>query len=502
MKRYCLPALLAFYFAFATGVPAESPKVGVFPESLLIDAFEKGCSLIVAEILSVHEEQPTKFYFYKVKVIRPIILGDLTKNDIQDPLELFAGASYGDALKLGSIYALFVIKECPYHSSWAYRDEVLQIDTSDSQSLDRLVRAANRAYSKTVIHKFRQGWQAVQEVELPLLPEETLSLCKQFKTDPESRAEIGKKIFESDLGSRHADSRPYSSEISYLPPKVPLSREQILSLLGSPNLKSGWTYFWLCGQIGKGTGAKEVDVLSATFDKRETAVRVLYQRQKKPKWTKFTAYSINRYVHVCGRADTVLYKFQRALKESDWDRALLCCSRLVRAKAKEYDSAEAFFKDFVPILQITRLSEFRVRGYSGRKREIMKLYLDGILLEVPETEWPVDWEWSLIRDDDRWLVDFKTTPVEMLIKKKLLLRELKDEDGRTKMGKIKQGIEFHLIALTEEFAIGQPMLFRIEMTNVSNLPIMYMRTHSVMVSDPMAVVGPDGKEIRYVDTSY
>ncbi len=149
MKSYCLPALLAFYFAFATGVPAESPKVGVFPESLLIDVFEKGSSLIVAKILSVHhEEQLTKFYFYKAKVIRPIILGDLTKNDIQDPLELFAGASYGDALKPGSIYALFVIKECPYHSSWAYRDEVLQIDTSDSQSLDRLVREANRAYSK------------------------------------------------------------------------------------------------------------------------------------------------------------------------------------------------------------------------------------------------------------------------------------------------------------------------------------------------------------------
>ncbi|MCH7557018.1 MAG: hypothetical protein IIB56_06130 [Planctomycetes bacterium] len=314
MKRYCLLVLLAFYFAFATGVPAESLKVGVFPESLLIDAFEKGCSLIVAEILSVHEEQLTKFYFYKAKVIRPIILGDLTRNDIQGSLELFAGASYGDALKPCSIYALFVIKECPYHSSWAYRDEVLQIDTSDSQSLDRLVRAANRAYSKTVIHKFRQGWQAVQEVELPLLPEEILSLCKQFKTDPESRAEIGKKIFESDLGSRRDYWRPYSSEISYLPPKISLSRKQILSLLGSPNLRSGWTYSWLCGQIGKGPRAKEVGVLSVTFDENEKSVGLLYHLQKKSKWTKFTAYSINPYVSVCGQADTALYRFQRALR--------------------------------------------------------------------------------------------------------------------------------------------------------------------------------------------
>jgi len=503
MKRYCLPVLLAFYFAFATGVPAESPKVGVFPESLLIDAFEKGCSLIVAEILSVHEEQPTKFYFYKVKVIRPIILGDLTKNDIQDPLELFAGASYGDALKPGFIYALFVIKECPYHSSWAHRDEVLQIDTSDSQSLDRLVRAANRAYSKTVIHKFRQGWQAVQEVELPLLPEETLSLCKQFKTDPESRAEIGKKIFESDLGSRHADSRPYSSEISYLPPKVSLSREQILSLLGSPNLKSGWTYFWLCGQIGKGTGAKEVDVLSATFDKRETAVRVLYQRQEKSKWTKFTAYSINPYVSVCGQADIALYRFQRALKEHNWERALSCCSRPVKVKAKEFNSAKAFFKDYIPVAQITGLSEFRVRGHSARADKLTRLSFE-IPLEVPEAKWPVRWEWSLIWDTDRWLVDFKTLPVKILVRKELLRRELEDEDGRVRMEKIKKGIEFNLIPITKEFVIGQPMLFRIEMINVSNSPILYTATGptAVMANDKMIITGPDGERVEYVDTSY
>lgn len=503
MKSYCLPALLAFYFAFATGVPAESPKVGVFPESLLIDAFEKGCSLIVAEILSVHEEQLTKFYFYKAKVIRPIILGDLTKNDIQDPLELFAGASYGEALKPGSIYALFVIKECPYHSSWAYRDEVLQIDTSDSQSLDRLVRAANRAYSKTVIHKFRQGWQAVQEVELPLLPEEVLSLCNQFKTDPESRAEIGKKIFESDLGSRRADSRPYSSEISYLPPKVSLSREQILSLLGSPNLRSGWTYSWLCGQIGKGLNAKNVSILSVKFDKSEVAVLVLYQEQEKSNWTKFNAYSIDHYIHFSGSADTVLYRFQQAIKQSDWNRALLFCSKSVRDKARQYESKEAFFKDIVPVNQISRLSEFRVRGHRRRADKTIALFFD-IPLEVREAEWLNDWKWSLVRDYDRWLVDFKTMPLKILVKKELLLRELEKEDSKIRMEKFKQGIKYRLIPISNGFVIGQPMLFRIEMINVSGTPILYMGTSptSMMVNDPMNITGPNGETIDYVDTNY
>jgi hypothetical protein len=57
-----------------------------------------------------------------------------------------------------------------------------------------------------------------------------------------------------------------------------------------------------------------------------------------------------------------------------------------------------------------------------------------------------------------------------------------------------------LTALSKEFVIGQPMLFRVEMTNVSNSPIESEQTTQVMVNNPMIVKGPDGKVIPYVDT--
>ena len=502
MKRYYFLVLVAFYFAFVTGLPAGYSKCDVFSESVLMDAFEKGRSLIIAEVLSLRRAEDTNFHYYKVEVIRPIIPGDLTKDDLQDPVELFAGASYGNALKLGSTYALFVTKGCPYHYSWSHRDDVIKVDISRKENLQALVEAAGRIYAKTSIRKFRE--KVIGEADLPPLSKRIVALCEEFKTNPEKRAYIGRQLYESDLGSRRDESMLYSSsKMLYLPPKVSLSREQILSLLGRPNLKSGWTYFWLCGQIGKGSGAKKVGVLSATFEKSEAAVRVLYKQHDKSKWTKFTAYSINSYVDLCGWADTILYRFQRALKESNWERALSLCSKPVRAKAKEYGSGGAFFKNFMPIEQITELSGFPVRSYSGRAGKIVSLSFF-LGLEAPEAEWPIRWKCSVVKEDGHWLVDFKTLPVKILIKKELLRRELEKEDGKTRRAKFDRGIEFRLIPLTEEFEVGLPMLFRIEMVNVSEEPILYRATGptSVVANDKMIITGPSGKTIKYVDTSY
>jgi hypothetical protein len=67
---------------------------------------------------------------------------------------------------------------------------------------------------------------------------------------------------------------------------------------------------------------------------------------------------------------------------------------------------------------------------------------------------------------------------------------------------MRKGIEIHLTALSKEFVVGQPMLFRVEMTNVSKSSIRDMAISSVMVNDPMIVIGPNGNNIKYVDTSY
>lgn len=501
MRRYYFLVLATLYFAFATGVPAESSKGDVFSESVLVDAFEKSRTLIIAEVLSLRRAEDTRFHLYKVKVIRPIIPGDLTKDDLRDPVELFAGASYGGALKPGSTYAMFITKDCPFLYSWCHRDDIIEVDISRKEDLQALVEAADRIYAKTSIRKFREKVKG--KADLPPLSKRIVALCEEFKTNPEKRADIGRQLYESELGSRRDESKPWSSIISYLPPIISLSRDQMLSLLGRPNLKSGWTYFWLCGQVGKGSRAKEVGVLSATFDKSEATVCVLYQQHDKSKWTKFTAYSINSYVDLCGWADAVLYKFQRALKESNWERALSLCSKPVRAKAKEWESTEAFFTAFMPIEQITELSGFPVNSYSGGVGKITSLSFD-LRLEEPEAEWPIRWECSVVKEDGHWLVDFKTLPVKILITKELLRRELEQEDAETRRAKFDRGIEFRLIPLTEEFEVGRPMLFRIEMLNVSEEPILYRATgpSSVVANDQMIITGPNGKTIKYVDTSY
>ncbi len=47
-----------------------------------------GGSLVIAEILSVRSED--RMYCYRVPVARTIIAGDLEKEEVQKPLELFA----------------------------------------------------------------------------------------------------------------------------------------------------------------------------------------------------------------------------------------------------------------------------------------------------------------------------------------------------------------------------------------------------------------------------
>jgi hypothetical protein len=492
--------LTAFVFVSVTTSITGYAEVDTFSESVLIDAFEDGCSLVIAEILSVSKNG--RMYYYRVRIKQPIVAGDLTEDEVQYSLDLFAGASYGNALKQGSIYALFIVKECPYHYSWAFREDVIRIDISNEKAIQDLIETAKSAYSKTSICQSRKA-RVQEDVELPALPEKMFALCQDFKNKPENRAETGKRIFESDLGSRVDDSKPFSSEILFLPPKICLSRSQMLLLLGEPTIRSGWVYSWLCGQgAERGWVGRDVYVLSATFNEDENVVRLLYQQQKKSKWTKIER-CVNELYGLAGQPESVFLRFQRALQREDWPEVLSYCTEKIRKKAQEYDSEKEFFYKFMPVEKIAGLSEFPVRGYSSRGEKIQSISLE-VQLDVPHEQWPVKWEWSLFKQKDRWTFEFKLLPVDMLIRKELARRQLEDEDNRTRIEKIKKGIEIRLIPISDEFVIGQTMLFRIEMINVKDTPILYTATgpHSVTVNDPMLIVDSSGKTLEYVDTSY
>jgi hypothetical protein len=468
----------------------------VLPETILERALDRGCSLVVAEILSVRREG--EVCYYKSRIVRTIVAGDSEKEEVQSPRDLSAGASYGSALKPGSCYALFVRRDCPYDFAWAFRDDAVEVDPSDKEAIHALSEAADRVYAKTAILRFRRAnlWR---RVEPPDLPDGLASLCKQFREQPGRRTEIGRKIAESDLGSRIDDLVPGSSIRAYLPPKISCSRLHILSLLGEPTWRNGWTYSWRCDDlVHPQEGGSDTGVLSVTFDRSETAVRVLFDMQERSKWIR-PSRPADRLAELDGDPAGVARRFQESLKNSDWRQALSLCSQPVRAKAGQFDSAATFFSRLVPVKEIVS-RPFNPHLFSSRDGRVVKMS-DEVSLRVGEDEWWPQWPWSLVRADTGWLVDFELLSLDDFRQKSQVVHEMQDGRGRTEPGEFEKAVKYVLTPLSESFVIGQPMLFRLEMKNTGDKAFGCGRT-DVMVNDPMLVTGPDGGILPYVDTSY
>jgi hypothetical protein len=464
-------------------------------ESVFQRAFEQGPSFAIVKVLSVRDQE--KMYYYKVEVVRTIVAGDLTKEEAGRPLELFAGASYGNALKPGSHYALFIDRDCPYWFSWAFRDDSVEIDPNNKEAVRSLANVAERIYSKTAILRFRQT-RIVTAPDLPSLPDVLASLCKQFKNMMGQRAELGKRIFESDLGSKVEESG--TSGHKYLPPKITCTRRQIVSLLGYPTWRNGWTYSWPCdGSSGPQQGGPPIGILSVTFDHNEIGVQVTYETQERSRWAR-PRMPGSILAEADGDPAGAAGRFQQALKDSDWNRALSCCSSSVQAKAKEFASPEAFFNTCVPIKELVGRT-FDPHSYSSREGKTVTM---GDTVELPTAATDrtrIQWRWTLRRVDSTWLVDFSAIPLDRFIEKEKIKWDMSNGGRRTPPEEFDRAIKYILSPVSSEFVIGQPMLFRIEMKNEGNTPIGFRRT-SVIVNDPIRVIAPDGGELPYVDTSY
>jgi len=457
-----------------------------------------GCSLVVAEIRSVRCDD--RMYYYNAKIARTIVAGDLTKEEANRTWDLFAGASYGDAMKTGSCYAMFISRDCPYGFAWAFRADVIEIDPLDTETPKRLVRAADRVYAGTSILRFRRTrpWSSI---EMPNLPEELASLCKEFRDNPGRRAEIARKIAESDLGSRIDESRPTSSIRTFLPPRIACSRKQMLSLLGYPTWTSGWTYSWRCDdQVNPAQDGGQIGILSVTFDPNEQAVRVLHGMEERSKWIR-PARRDDFLAQAEGDPAGVARAFQEALKTSDWEKALSCCSARVKAEEARSDSREAFFKRFVPVEQIAAFGGRRPGEFSSGSGHATRVSCR-VEIPVPGQQWSVGWPWTLVRVGQVWAVDFEPIALDTFIRKELLKREFMDRPVRMKPEKFSRAVEFRLSPIDYEFVIGAPMRFRVEMKNVGDDPIPYRWSSAVMTGDPMLVTDPEGETVPYVDAPY
>lgn len=281
MKKIALIILIVI-FLFSASLSRADPYRNQFPETVLNNAFEKGCSLVITEILK--QEDHYSFYYYKAKLIQPVILGDLSEEDFREPIELFAGASYGNTLVIGSTYALFVTKDAPFFFCWGYRDNVQKIDLNDKQEVSTFISEAEQVYEKTSISKFRNIPIKVPSV-IPDIPEALRKMCDEFRKKENNRVELARNIYQSDLGSHLDESKPWSSIAIYLPPKILLSRSQVLYLLGNPTLKIGRTYHWFCGR-DETDSSEDVGVLIGVFDHDENLITLIYNTNKMLKWKK------------------------------------------------------------------------------------------------------------------------------------------------------------------------------------------------------------------------
>jgi len=494
----CAIASVLLLVAGASVPSAASANRAVFSEATLERALESGCSLVVAEIREAYAKE--QMHYYKARIIRTIVAGDLQKEEAYHLPDLFAGASYGAALKPGSHYAMFISRDCPCEFAWSLRDDVVEWDTSDEDAIRRLVEVSDRVYAKTAVRRFRRTkpWAYTKP---PDLPDGLDTLCKQFREQPGRQAEAGSKIAESDLGSRVDESRPFSSQRTYLAPEISLSREQVLSLLGEPTWKNGWTYSWRCDYYTRAQGgADQVGVLSTTFDPNERAVRVLYDMYDRSKWSRRPPTIAECLAEQEGDPAGVAGAFLEAVKTSDWDRALSYCSQPVRAKAAEFDSPRAFFQCLVPVREIL-LRPFSPNLFSSRDGRIIRMSDDVGLYVEGEEDWSARWPWSLIRVDKGWLVDFELLSREDFLQKARIKRELLKRGQTAEPGEFDKAIKYVLTPISDEFAIGRPMRFRLEMTNTADKPFGYWRM-DVTANDPMLVTDPNGQMLPYVDTGY
>jgi hypothetical protein len=196
----------------------------------------------------------------------------------------------------------------------------------------------------------------------------------------------------------------------------------------------------------------------------------------------------------------VMIRFQKAIEDSNWVNALECCSNKIKLKAEEYGSVEAFFNDFLPINEVTSLSEFRICSTRTRDDEVVS-YSCEIQLKDPNCRYPLDWNLDVVKEGSNWVVEFPIKPLNIWLKHEVLKMKVANERLRTEPEKGRAGFDVRLIPLTKEFVIGSPMLFRVEMKNISDETLGYMHT-SFMVNDRMVIKDSNGAIVPYIDTSY
>lgn len=170
-------------------------------------------------------------------------------------------------------------------------------------------------------------------------------------------------------------------------------------------------------------------------------------------------------------ANMVLLQFQNALAANRWNEALSLCSAEVQRHAKTWPSTEDFFKDTMPIEHVLA-RDFGC--WSCGEKFYGMFETISAYGEQPR----IDWYWGIAdAGDGNWVVDHPPVLLtEYVVQRKALL-QAHDDNAAALRHVLDSKVPFistRLVSLTNSFVIGQPMLFRVELTNGGPTDVYYM----------------------------
>jgi hypothetical protein len=170
-------------------------------------------------------------------------------------------------------------------------------------------------------------------------------------------------------------------------------------------------------------------------------------------------------------ANLVLLQFQNALAADHWSDALSLCSADVQNHAKAWPTAEKFFKDTMPIEHVLA-RDFGCWSCGD------KFYGMFETISAWDEQPRIDWFWGMaLAENGKWVVDYPPVLLtEYVVQRKALLQARDDKVAALKLA-LESKVPFistRLVSLTNKFALGQPMSFRVELTNAGPTDVYYL----------------------------
>src|SRR5262249_53973638 len=165
-------------------------------------------------------------------------------------------------------------------------------------------------------------------------------------------------------------------------------------------------------------------------------------------------------------AAITVMRFEKALDAQKWDDALEMCSDRVRAGAVKWTSAEAFFRETVPLDKMLAYPQFAY--FREQHGGTLHRYGMLIVLTAPTVEPRVDWIWSIETAGTRWSIDFDPKVIvldDLIARKKAEIA--KQQERMARLRKVVEpklrGLKTQLTAVSERFEVSAPMVFRLEL---------------------------------------